>query len=547
MKQSGLSIGQRLAIGLSVILAITTGATGYAMWSLRALEQDFRKLADDSMAQERNAQEWINILTLSGARNLVSAKFGDDATTTAIFNAFNLADSTTLRARVTELQKQISGSLPSAEGKQLVDDAMAKRKVYLERLDANRQLAKDGKKEDAQKLADSAVQPALKVYLAATHTLLDHTRKMIAGKQVEMQAGTERARLLLIALAAAALLLAGVIAWLLARSITAPLKQAVDAAEKIAAGDLRSSISITRDDETGALLSAIATMQSNLKDLIGSVHNDIGAVSASARQLARDADELSNNTAQQSEAAASTAAAVQELTGSIARMSDSARMAQEVVETTVKVSDAGLEMGNKVSREIGEIDRSVDDFALQMQTLQGQAGEIGTVVNLIREIADQTNLLALNAAIEAARAGEQGRGFAVVADEVRKLAERTSTATSEIQKTIESIQANMGSAGKMLGNVKQRVDTGVSTIADLIAPLTTLQSQAVIAARGLRELTHATGEQLHASEQIARNAERIAASAEQAQASVSANRDTSRTLSGLAERLIGSIKRFQFQ
>ena len=547
MKQSGLSIGQRLAIGLSVILAITTGATGYAVWSLRALEQDFRQLASDSMAQERNAQEWINILTLSGARNLVSAKFGDDAATTAVFNAFNLGDSTTLRARVTELQKDIFGNLPTTQGKQLVDDAMAKRKVYLERLDANRQLAKDGKKDEAQKLAETTVQPALKVYIASTHTLLDHTRKMIAGKQVEMQAATERARLLLIALAAAALLLAGVIAWLLARSITAPLKQAVDAAEKIAAGDLRSSISITRNDETGALLGAIATMQSNLKDLIGNVHNDIGAVSASARQLARDADELSNNTAQQSEAAASTAAAVQELTGSIAQMSDSARMAQEVVETTVKVSDAGLEMGNKVSREIGEIDRSVDDFALQMQTLQGQAGEIGTVVNLIREIADQTNLLALNAAIEAARAGEQGRGFAVVADEVRKLAERTSTATSEIQKTIESIQANMGSAGKMLGNVKQRVDTGVSTIADLIAPLTTLQSQAVIAARGLRELTHATGEQLHASEQIARNAERIAASADQAQASVSANRDTSRTLSGLAERLIGSMKRFQFQ
>ena len=331
MKQSGLSIGQRLAIGLSVILAITTGATGYAVWSLRALEQDFRQLASDSMAQERNAQEWINILTLSGARNLVSAKFGDDAATTAVFNAFNLGDSTTLRARVTELQKDIFGNLPTTEGKQLVDDAMAKRKVYLERLDANRQLAKDGKKDEAQKLAETTVQPALKVYIVSTHTLLDHTRKMIAGKQVEMQAATERARLLLIALAAAALLLAGVIAWLLARSITAPLKQAVDAAEKVAAGDLRSSINITRHDETGALLGAIATMQSNLKDLIGNVHNDIGAVSASARQLARDADELSNNTAQQSEAAASTAAAVQELTGSIAQMSDSARMAQEVV------------------------------------------------------------------------------------------------------------------------------------------------------------------------------------------------------------------------
>jgi methyl-accepting chemotaxis protein len=226
-------------------------------------------------------------------------------------------------------------------------------------------------------------------------------------------------------------------------------------------------------------------------------------------------------------------------------MSDSAQLAQDVVEATVKVSDSGLAMGNKVSREIGEIDRSVSDFAQQMQALQGQAGEIGTVVKLIKEIADQTNLLALNAAIEAARAGEQGRGFAVVADEVRKLAERTSGATNEIQKTIEAIQSNMGSAGTLLDNVKARVDTGVSTIADLIEPLKTLQSQAERAASGLRELTNATREQQQASEQIARNTEKIASSAEQNHASVSQSRDTSRELSGLADRLMGSMTRFQ--
>jgi methyl-accepting chemotaxis protein len=368
---------------------------------------------------------------------------------------------------------------------------------------------------------------------------------MIGQQQAQMQAASEQARNWVIVMIVSALAMAVAVAWLLTRSITIPLRQAVSVAEKVAAGDLRSKIDVQRNDETGALLEAISTMQDNLKELIGNVQRDVGAVSSSASQLAHSADDLSGSVSAQNEAVSSTAASVEELTVSISQMSDSAQLAQDVVEATVKVSDSGLAMGNKVSREIGEIDRSVSDFAQQMQALQGQAGEIGTVVKLIKEIADQTNLLALNAAIEAARAGEQGRGFAVVADEVRKLAERTSGATNEIQKTIEAIQSNMGSAGTLLDNVKARVDTGVATIADLIEPLKTLQSQAERAASGLRELTNATREQQQASEQIARNTEKIASSAEQNHASVSQSRDTSRELSGLADRLMGSMTRFQ--
>jgi methyl-accepting chemotaxis protein len=546
MNASGISIGRRLAIGLGTILAITIGATGYAVWSLRDIEVQYQRIATESMAQERGAQEWINILTLSGARNLVTAKFGDAATTAQVFTAFNLGDSATLRARVSELQKDIFGNLATDAGKRLVDESMSLRKIYLEKLDATMAMLKEGRKEEAQKRAESEVLPALKSYIGSTHVLLEHTRKVIAGREAQMHAAAERARYALIVMATFALLLAGAVAVFLTRSITGPLKQAVEAAERVAAGDLRGNITVTRNDETGALLNAIATMQSNLRSLIGDMRQDVGAVSASANQLSLAADDLAGSSMMQNEAASSTASSVQELTVSISQMSDSARVAHEVVEATVKVSDSGLEMGNRVSREIGEIDRSVDDFAQQMQTLQSQAGEIGAVVNLIREIADQTNLLALNAAIEAARAGEQGRGFAVVADEVRKLAERTSTATAEIQKTIESIQANMGSAGSLLDNVKSRVDIGVSTIADLIAPLQTLQTEAKKAAEGLRELAHATGEQLQASEQIARNAEKIAASAAQGQAAVSNNRDTSRQLKGLAEHLLGSVARFQF-
>ena len=545
MKKLGFSIGRRLTVSLSIILVLTTGAAGYAILCLDDLARGYKKLSTESMAQERNAQEWINILSLSGARNLTSAKFGDIASAQTVFTAFDLADSASLRARVVELQKEIFSRLTDDEGKKLLDDTMAKRKLYLDRLDATMAMLKEGKKEEAQKVAEANVLPTLKVYIASTQRILEYTRKLIATQEAQMQAASERARAWVMGLTVAALCLAGVIAWLLLRSITVPLNVALGIAEKVAAGDLRSKIAAGGNDETGALLNAIATMQDNLKELIGNVQRDVGAVSASASQMAVAADELSGSTASQNEAVSATAASVEELTVSIGQMSENAQLAQDVVEATVKISDSGLAMGNKVSREIGEIDRSVTDFAGQMQTLQGQAGEIGTVVKLIKESADQTNLLALNAAIEAARAGEQGRGFAVVADEVRKLAERTGSATSEIQKTIEAIQSNMGAAGNLLDNVKTRVDTGVSTIAELIAPLQTLQTQAERAASGLRELTNATKEQQQASEQIARSTEKIAASAEENHASVSQSRDTSQQLSGLAERLMGSMTRFQ--
>ncbi|HEX4325984.1 MAG TPA: methyl-accepting chemotaxis protein [Burkholderiales bacterium] len=547
MKFSDFSIGRRLAMGLGVILISTTGAIGYAIVSLNDAARAARQLSSESLIQERAAQEWVSNLTLSGLRNLTTAKFGDPAGANAVFATIDLPDAVGLSKRAQELQKIIAGSLDTAEGRELMEDLTAKRAAYLKQRDIYLKLVDEGKKEEMAKLADTTLREAQKPFVGATKRILEYIRKRITEKDAAMQAQSERTATLLATLSGLVVLLAALMGWALTRGITRPLKQALGVAEKVAAGDLRSKIEATSRDETGALLAAIGTMQENLKSLIGNVRRDVDAVSASASQLAVSADELSGSAAAQNEAVTSTASSVEELTVSISQMSGSAQIAQDVVEATVKISDSGLEMGNKVSREIGEIDRSVSDFAQQMQALQGQAGEIGTVVKLIKEIADQTNLLALNAAIEAARAGEQGRGFAVVADEVRKLAERTSGATSEIQKTIEAIQSNMGSAGNLLDNVKTRVDAGVATIADLIEPLKTLQSQAERAASGLRELTNATKEQQQASEQIARNTEQIAASAEQNQASVSQSRDTSRELSGLAERLTESVTRFQLQ
>ena len=537
---SSLSIGARLAAGISLILVLSTCATGYALWTVRSIMSEFRNLAEVQFAQERDMVEWAHRIDLDLVRTLAIARSGD-AQLKVFFEPVMKAQAPI----VSELKRKIEQAAQTPAEHTLLARIDKLGNEYMATRGAVLALADTGKKAEADKLLESTMNPLVTAYVASVQRLVAGKKRQIDAANAQMQAGGARTAELLFVLGALALVASVLVGWLITRGITGPLGIAVDVARKVAAGDLRSEIVVERDDETGALLGAIATMQDELRHLIGKVQDDVGAVSASASQLAVTAAELSGSSARQSDAVSATAASIEELTVSIAQVSDSAQLASNFVDETLRVSDSGLAKGNVVSAEIAAIDSAVTDFGDQMQGLRDQATNIGAVVKLIREIAEQTNLLALNAAIEAARAGEQGRGFAVVADEVRKLAERTSTATREIQQTIEGIQQNMERAGSRLDHVKARVRDGVISIRELVDPLKDLQRNASRAAEGLRELTSATREQKQASEQIARNTEKIAGSAEQNHAAIAQSRDTAGRLQALADSLRASTARFR--
>jgi methyl-accepting chemotaxis protein len=384
-------------------------------------------------------------------------------------------------------------------------------------------------------------------YRNATAALRDAARAHIDADAQAMAAATTKVRILLLGLSAAGLVLGLGIALVLTRGITGPLHALMGIADLVAKGDLRGEIASSSKDEIGALVRSVGTMQDNLKALISKVRTDVDAVTQSSAQLATAADELAAGADAQTEAVASTASSVQQLTARIAQVSDNAQVARGVAEQTSEVSGLGLEQGGAAEREIAEIDRSIGEFSTQMHQLTVHAGEIGSVIKLIKAIADQTNLLALNAAIEAARAGEQGRGFAVVADEVRKLAERTTGATNEIHTTIEAIQSSVAGAGARIDALKSRADSGVQCIQRLMQPLGELRTSAAHAVDSLRELADATREQRAASEQIAMTTERVAASAEQNRAAVAQSRDTAAELKELAAHLLSSVSLFRFQ
>ncbi len=344
---------------------------------------------------------------------------------------------------------------------------------------------------------------------------------------------------------ALALALVIAISLLIARAIVRPITDATGVAARVADGDLSATIPAGGNDEVGQLLRALKRMQDELRQMIGSIDDGSRQVGSAAENMAAAAGQISKSAEAQSEAISHTAAAVEQMTVSIGQVSENAGAARGVAQKTSEIADRGKRQADTTATEIRKIASSVDNSVQVMRELQASSQQISQIANVIRGIADQTNLLALNAAIEAARAGEQGRGFAVVADEVRKLAEQTGSATNEIQKMIDTIQSQTAAAAVQMGQVNEQVVSGVELIEGLQGPLEELREGASRAVANLIELSNAATEQATASTEIARNIERIAQMGEENSAAASKGTETAKGLDNLSRDLLSVVGRFR--
>lgn len=335
-------------------------------------------------------------------------------------------------------------------------------------------------------------------------------------------------------------------AWALVRSITRPLQQAVRIAEAVAQGDLSQAAPEGGKDEVGRLLAAMRHMQLGLRGILSDLRRHADDLDRTANELAASAQSSAQASTLQSEAASSTAAAVEELSVAIDQVRESAREARQMSTQSGEQARAGSSVVHEAGDEIGKIAEAVNATARSIDELENVSKEISSIVAVIKEVADQTNLLALNAAIEAARAGEQGRGFAVVADEVRKLAERTGESTLQIAQMIDRIQSGTSKAAAEMEASVSRVQKGVSLAHAAGDSVAEIQSSTERALNSVDDIARALDEQSAASQEIAKNVERIAQMAEANNAVVAQTRDAAQELQSQASRLSAIVARFRF-
>jgi methyl-accepting chemotaxis protein len=282
-----------------------------------------------------------------------------------------------------------------------------------------------------------------------------------------------------------------------------------------------------------------------MRQLIGSIKDNSDHVADSARNLVASSGQIHVASQCQSDAASSMAAAVEEMTVGIESIARNAGEADMLAKHSGDLSRQGGEIVASVVAEISAIADSVATSARTIEELGERSGQISAIVGVIGDIAAQTNLLALNAAIEAARAGEQGRGFAVVADEVRKLAERTANSTKEISEMVQAIQHGTRGAVEGMEQGVERVNEGVLRAQRAGEAMGSIREAADQVLSTVAEISHALREQSVASAEIAKQVSMIARMAEENGTAVGSNHQTASRLGELATTLLGNVSRFR--
>ncbi|RMO05433.1 Histidine kinase [Pseudomonas cichorii] len=387
--------------------------------------------------------------------------------------------------------------------------------------------------------ADKAKMDSMRVTLAE---IKGAENQLLEKRSQHMKSSKELALMILIWGGLAAVALSLFLAATLGRSTTARLQMAIDAATAIANGKLDTAIDTSSHDE---LPKAFDRMQNRLRETIQQINQAANQLVVAVQQISGASTQLSGAIQEQSTSASMMAATIEELTVSIHHVSENADEAHQIASHSGQQSREGAHVIENTLSSMSGIAKTVQHSSAQVADLGQHSEHISSIIGVIQGIADQTNLLALNAAIEAARAGEQGRGFAVVADEVRLLAQNTGKSTKEIAGMIEKIQAGVRETVETMRNGVEEVNQGVTMAGTAGQAIIEIRDSSSKVLHVVDQISFALREQTAASQDVARSVERSAQMAEQNNQSIQELLKTSSNLDNLATGLQREVAKFQ--
>ncbi|KPW99114.1 Methyl-accepting chemotaxis protein [Pseudomonas syringae pv. coryli] len=468
------SFAKKLMAAFIVCAMITSAVGGLGMLGINRLSDALELTFSNNLVSVANTNETMTALTTHnrGLYRLLDAK--DTATAEKMRQSIN--------AELERAQKvyAIYRATPLEDDERAAGDQYdALMPAYMSASQNIFDLQQAGKLEDARNRLNALADGEFNKARGYLQIMIDSNKRQIK----EGAEAADRLQSTSVFMLTAGIVIAFVVAIMLGilitRMITGPLRSAIEVAQRIASGDLTQSVSSTRGDEAGHLLNAIGTMQGNLKRTIQEISSASDQLASAAEELGAVTEESTRGLTRQNDEIQQAATAVNEMTAAV----------EEVARNAVSTSEESKSLATDAAKGRGQVDNTVKGIGTMVSeitestgsvtTLAGHVRDISKVLEVIRSIAEQTNLLALNAAIEAARAGEQGRGFAVVADEVRALAHRTQASTVEIE--------------GMIGTVQSGADGAVAAMSKSLATATSTQELAQRAGSALEKITSGVG------------------------------------------------------